>query len=192
LLFDLSDIKIWQKIVNFYINQDKNSEGVSLEEILSYSDIKFEACHNFVQWVFPLHEKSLHSKSSPQLSKEDVEILSNSLIAKNNILKALERFVQFLNETKDPLEICYNALPSKKHWTTEGNHNFLRITRIIRSLRLFGLHKEAKDFYDYVVKIFNYNNLNKNTIYYWDMALNDPVFDSMQKRFLKDREIKIQ
>lgn len=46
---------------------------------------------------------------------------------------ALGRMTKFYQETT--------------HWRVEKNHNHLRITRMIKSLRLVGLESEAQAFY---------------------------------------------
>lgn len=47
-------------IVDFYLG-GQDSKGRTLDDILAFSDQQFEAGHDFIQWIFPLHEKSLHS-----------------------------------------------------------------------------------------------------------------------------------
>ncbi len=42
----------------------------------------------------------------------------------------------------------------KKVWLTSGNHNFLRITRILKCLKLFGLHGQAVAFRDALTEIY--------------------------------------
>ena len=41
----------------------------------------------------------------------------------------------------------------KQVWLTPGNHNFLRITRILKCLNLFGLHEQADAFLDTLEEI---------------------------------------
>ena len=36
------------------------------------------------------------------------------------------------------------------HWITPGNHNYLRITRILKCLKLLGLDAEAAAFFEYL------------------------------------------
>ena len=50
-------------------------------------------------------------------------------------------------------------LDRRPEWLTPNNHNFLRISRILRSLHVFGLNKEADEFFGYLSKI--YENIPK-------------------------------
>ena len=165
------------KIVDFYLGGQDN-KGRSIDEILSWSDAKIEAVHDFIQWVFPLHEKSLHSINTPILSKEDIDILSNSDIAKANMSSCLDRFSDFLGlNDNDQKKINF--------WANEGNHNLLRITRIIRSLRLFGLEMEAYEFYNKVITIGKDNSLPIVTMQFWTNALVGDISGSLTEKFLE-------
>ena len=170
------------QIVDFYLG-GKDSKNRSIQEIISWSDSQIEAVHDFIQWIFPLHERSLHSVGTPFLTAEDIEFLSNSQEAKDNMLLCLERFKDFLGVDGD----------EKKHkrWARTGDHNLLRITRVIRSLRLFGLEDEAKDFHTKVSKIAKSFDVTKVTMQFWDKALKDTLSDSMTAKFLKMKEIRL-
>ncbi len=41
-----------------------------------------------------------------------------------------------------------------RHWISAGNHNHLRITRILKCLRLLGLDTEALEFFAYLAGIY--------------------------------------
>lgn len=165
------------KIVDFYLD-GTDDKGRSIADILNWSDSKIEAVHDFIQWVFPLHEKSLHSINTPVLSKEDIDILSNSDIARANMSACLDRFSDFLGlNNNDQKKINF--------WANEGNHNLLRITRIIRSLRLFGLEFEAVDFYNKVISIGKDNSLPMVTMQFWSNALVGEINGSLTEKFLE-------
>jgi len=176
-----------QQLMNFFTDNGIDSEGRTLDNILSYSDSKLEATHNCIQWMFPLHEKSFHSTSAQILNQESIEQLQKSSIAKNNMLKTFDRICKFFG--------VLNHEDTRKHplWCRTGNHNLLRITRIIRSLRLFGLEKEAKDFHDAITYIAQGegNRVSSTTFDYWDDALNEDLSHSMTKRFLEETEIEL-
>ena len=57
-------------------------------------------------------------------------------------------------------------------WLTESNHNFLRISRVIRCLVLVGLSEEAKLFFDCLSDLsVTENFIDKNTLYHWCLPL---------------------
>ena len=64
-------------------------------------------------------------------------------------------------------------------WLSPGNHNHLRITRILRCLSLLGLEAEAKAFFDCLSEIYEDEQsrplpaISTETILYWGRAVGD-------------------
>ena len=175
------------QLTDFFIDEGIDPQGRTLDDILSYSDNKLEATHNCIQWMFPLHEKSFHSTTAQVLDGENIKKLQKSSIAKNNMLKTLDRICKFFG--------ILDHENTRKHpmWCRTGNHNLLRITRIIRSLRLFGLEKEAKQFHNSITYVAEGegNRVSSETYDYWNDALNNNSTNSMTKRFLKAKRIDL-
>lgn len=97
-----------------------------------YTDTRLEVEHDYIQWLFPLPEPSRFHPGAPILTAADIQVFHNSKDLKRIMRRALNRMWKFYK---------YNT-----HWLTPKNHNFMRITRILRSCTLCGLEKEAKDF----------------------------------------------
>lgn len=157
----------------------------TLDEVLAETDAQFESCHDVIQWLFPLHEKSLHSLTSPVLSPEDVKFVQSSADAKQSMLKCLDRMCKILGIGK------HVDFVKQRSWCNTGNHNLLRVTRVIRSLRLFGLDDEAKKFHAEVMELGKGRLIPKVTLDFWNKALNDPIDASLTDKFLKMRMIKV-
>jgi hypothetical protein len=168
-------------ITSFYTGGQDN-KGRTLDSVLAFSDNQFEGVHDFIQWIFPLHEKSLHSVGTPVLTPEDIQFLSSDPTAIANAKRSIARFQEFLGVT-DPRKY--------RRWAHNGDHNLLRITRAIRSLRLFGLETEAKNFYEQVKEIGKQQMLSPTTLQFWDKAANDDLGESMTANFLKMKQIKV-
>jgi hypothetical protein len=175
-------------ILNFFIDNGTDYKGRTLDEILNMSDTKLEVIHNIIQWVFPLHEKSYHAVDSPVLSEEDIQKINSSIVAKSKMLCCINRFCSFFGIDLEDNEYDKDIV---KHWCHDGNHNLLRITRIIRSLRLFGEEDLAKKFYSICLKIANENNINSITLEFWRKAMFDNLLDSLTNKFLKIKEIRL-
>ena len=163
-----------EMILSFLAGEGADHLGRFYIDTLDWSDIQLEACHDQIQWIFPLHEDSKMARVYPVLSPEIVEKAKNDPVILNNLIDAKTRFERFYGIG------TYDDRMKQDRWCRDKNHNLLRITRIIRCLRLFGLEKEAKDFYDKVIVVANRCGINKNTYTYWNMALNDKVWDSLQ------------
>ena len=174
------------QIVDFYEGLGTDKKGRTLADMQKYTDHQMEAGHDFIQWMFPLHEKSYHAVDSPVLTNEDIAELQKSDIARKNMLISLNRFLDFLGITqpRDEKKLAW--------WCRDGNHNLLRITRVIRSLRLFRLDDYAKAFYATVVEIGKGSRgLGNTSFHFWRKAAEDNVTDSLTDDFLKMKRIKL-
>ena len=66
--------------------------------------------------------------------------------------------------------------PQTKVWLTSGNHNFLRITRILHCLNVMGLSQEATAFYNALQQIYTEDAaktrqvIGASTFGYWTEA----------------------
>ena len=64
-------------------------------------------------------------------------------------------------------------------WLSPGNHNHLRITRILRCLSLLGLEAEARAFFECLSEIYENEQsqprpaISTETILYWRRAVGD-------------------
>jgi hypothetical protein len=98
--------------------------------------------HGYIQWLFPLRDAGVNHMASP-LNQSEIKTLRSSQIAKARMLSALDMMLEFygmqwqdddmkqLSRTSS-YEPCYSNL-------LHNRHNFLRISRILQSLCLFGL-----------------------------------------------------
>ena len=115
-------------IIEFLKGIGPDDKGRKLDDILSMSDAQLEYSHDIIQWLFPLNEQSMHNQAAPVLTEADlVELKTNEV--RNGILKAYDRFTKFYNNPQ---------------WLTPHNHNYLRITRILKCFGLAGLDNEKR------------------------------------------------
>ena len=106
--------------------------GLRLDDILDGSNADLESRHDVIQWVFPLSEPSQAVPGSPVLSPRAISDIQASSRARANLLASAERMKRFYSETT--------------RWREGPDHNHLRITRIIRSLRLLAGDAAANGF----------------------------------------------
>ena len=106
--------------------------GRTHADVLALDDRELERRHDFVQWLFPLPEASAAGPGSPVLTKADVEAARGSAATQANLRAAAARMLAFYRATE--------------HWLAPFDHNHLRITRIVRSLRLLVGAPEADAF----------------------------------------------
>jgi len=83
------------------------------------------------------------------------------------------------SEEEDPLRVVPSAsFPEQsRNWLTLANHNHLRITRILRSLRLVGLEDEAAAFFRCLAGLHGKEaasaepRISEETFNYWRAAV---------------------
>ena len=161
-------------IIDFLNGTGTDYKGRKFLEILTWDDKQLEKCHDQIQWIFPLHEDSNYAISYPIVDKELIEKINGDENIKNNLRKAKDRFEMFFGIGD------YEDISTQKNWCINYNHNLLRITRIIRCLRLFVLEDEAKDFYDKVYYVGNKLNISSITLKYWKRALLEDIWESLR------------
>lgn len=162
------------KIIAFLKGETGDHLDRTLEDHLSISDYDLEKCHDRIQWMFPLHEISRHANTYPVITPEVINEAKQYDIIFDNLRKAKVRFEQFLGIGD------YEDVDKQRKWCRDRNHNLLRITRVIRCLRLFGLQDEAFDFYAKVYKVGQHFGIESSTQGYWGKAYRDDVWESLQ------------
>jgi|SRR5262249_31002938 len=138
------------RLLDFYGGQTSDSEGRWLRDLWAWDDDALESVHDFIQWLFPLPEPSQFNPDAPLLTADDIAAFHTDRSLSANLRRSFERILTFLGlaEGSDGAvgEGPNFAARAADVWT-EPNHNWLRITRILRSLTLLGLESEAHALY---------------------------------------------
>lgn len=134
-------------LVDFYSGDahSPDSEGRTLQDILAWPDDDLEAVHDFIQWLFPLPEPGQFNPDAPLLTPSDIAAFRSDPTLRANLRKSFGRIVAFLGLTMTGIEVTEGpnfAERAPDVWAAP-NHNWLRVTRILRSLTLLGLDTEA-------------------------------------------------
>ena len=121
------------KIRMFHDANAPLADGFRRKELLSISDHVFENKHGFIQWAFPTSQESRQVSSAPVLDLASAIWLAE----KPDVTEFLEamtvRFLEFL--------------ASNNHWKSSFDHNHLRISRAIQSIRILHSWELASWFY---------------------------------------------
>jgi hypothetical protein len=167
-------------IIDFLRGIGGDHLGREYEDHLSVDSQEMERCHDRIQWFFPLHEASKMARNFPIITPEIVKESEKYPEIKKNLLKALDIMRVFYAVGKSADMFVFPKLVHDL-WCKNGDHNLLRITRIIRSLRLFGLNKEANEFYDEVLQVAKERNISETTLDYWKIAKDGAIWEPIQK-----------
>jgi hypothetical protein len=164
-------------IISFYEGKIKNKSGLSIDQILNMDDEELEKNHTYIQWLFPLQEKSREVPSSPVISDFQVNEFKNNREVRNVFIDVIEMMMEFygLHISAFEIEKGNNWEERSKNWLTSKNHNFLRLTRIMKSLMLLGYTDCAKALYNCLCEIYEENKeiIGPITKQYWDEAVEE-------------------
>lgn len=145
-------------VLGFLSNQDRNASGWLLTDIWKFNDTQIENTHTFIQWVFPTNEASRAVPGSPLLDEEEIAEIQNSEPAKQNLSKSADWYFNFLRRNN--------------FWRKPHDHNHLRITRVIKSLRLLCGDDEADYFKEQFWQLLgtDISQIPSKTMDYWEDA----------------------
>lgn len=172
------------RLVRFYdpINPVTDSSGRTLSSILAWDDSDLELCHDYIQNLFPLPERSLFNPSAPIINQETFEAFRSRPELRARLKESFVRILKFygfkLSSTNTALEVklASNFGQASRNWVTRFNHNHLRITRIIRSLRVLGLEDEARAFFSTLQKVHAASNISSKSLMFWTRAAERPLY----------------
>lgn len=144
-----------EKLILFLQGTGPDSQGRLHADILNFTDEELEEVHDYIQWLFPLREKSMAVPDSPFLESEEIV----------QLLRADDRVGESMREALERMKRFYG---DNDYWLEQGNHNHLRITRILKSATLVGLKKEALDFYNCILqRVESAQPVTQETLVYW-------------------------
>ena len=115
------------------------ANGYRRDNLPLLSDEEFESNHGFIQWAFPTPRASQQVTKAPPLDLKSAVWLAENEDFIAFLEKMTVRFLEFLS--------------IKKHWRKHYDHNHLRISRAIESLRILHSWELADWFYSRVVDL---------------------------------------
>ena len=137
-----------------FLNGTTNPDGLTVGAVLAMTNDELEAKHDWVQWAFPTWQRSRYNPTAPIVLPSETH--GDLLVAKANLVYLAERYLDFLSATR--------------HWRHPNDHNHLRISRLIQSLRLFQLRSRAEDVYAFAIRATSYSDETRR---HWFDALNE-------------------
>jgi hypothetical protein len=161
------------EILNFY-RGGRDDEGRTLNEILAWPDAELEAVHDFIQWLFPLPEESGANPYAPVLDAATIDTFHQSEELQQQLRQSFQRMLRFygLEFEAGIVRHVANFGARSSNWLSPGNHNHLRLTRILRSIRVLGLVAESDALFHALSEIYraNPNRISQRTYQFWENA----------------------
>lgn len=156
---DLSNLRFYKNKIPF------KPDGVYIEEVLNKwkGDFeKLEHSHTYIQWLFPLREQGLNFYAK-ELTTYEIEEFKKTKEAIRRFLLAYKMMLEFfgikLTDKTGNVARAANWQERFQH-LNESQHNYLRITRILKSLGELGY----ESFKSPLVKFILHEALVENTI----------------------------
>lgn len=130
----------------------------SCEEFRKDSDNNLEYFHDYIQVVFPNIIKSVYGNRD--LYIEGKEHFWKALLSESSLKKNIQ----------ETMKKNYNRILN--FWDNKNlkscDHNLLRITRVLISLKLFGLQEEYESLREYLTERFGNDQSFSNSMKYWN------------------------
>lgn len=164
------------RIVDFYLGKVPDNRGRYLDTILNYSDLQLEEIHDFIQWLFPIETRSPVNPVAPIVDhKTLLEFLKNETL-KANLCRSCNRMLHFYGFSCRVSEAPNSSISlgkdfgeKAKSWLRPNNHNHLRLTRILKSLRLLGLESCSVHLFNFLewLSLQHHQSITRETVEYW-------------------------
>ena len=169
------------RLLDFYAGRGGDHRGRTLSAVHRFPVEMLEYEHDFIQWLFPLRTPSPVNPEAPTLSERDIAEFRSNETLKVRLQESFELMLDFyglvIEERDGNLAVQRADRFSLRagNWLTPGNHNFLRITRILKSLTILGRQDLARAFLDCLTTIFADHRelIGNRTWQFWSAALAD-------------------
>ncbi|EKU96239.1 opioid growth factor receptor family protein [Leptolyngbya sp. PCC 7375] len=176
-----SDQNFTAMIVPFYLGEKSDLEGRKIQQMWAWDFEELECAHDYIQWLFPIAEKSHFNPHAPVVDEDVIQAFRENPHLQKNLLQSFSVMLHFYGlaisrdeQGKVVVEKSENYPDRKQEWVNMLNHNYLRITRILKCLIAFGFIQEAHAFYECLQKIYREDSdqIGGETFQYWTGAVN--------------------
>ncbi|HYA59039.1 MAG TPA: opioid growth factor receptor-related protein [Burkholderiaceae bacterium] len=158
---------------SFLAGSGTDNRGRTLDQILRQDDDWLEDTHDFIQWLFPIDSPSGVNPDAPVVTAQAARRLCDTAAVPANLHRSLCRMAAFygLAVQESGIERAANYLARVPVWAMRPTHNDLRITRILRSLTLFGLLRDAHRFRNATLAAIREYRRDARVERYWEAAI---------------------
>jgi hypothetical protein len=163
-----------ESILSYFNGTGTDDRGRLLADVQKWSDDVLEGCHDQIQWMFPVPEPSKFNWNAPLLTPE---VIAQFTPAMRDVLRvSFWRMMKFYGfNMEDPYPRMSVPEDFNPHWLHPMDHNLLRLTRILRCLRLLGLESEMKALFEvltvlYTRELAGQDRITNVTYQWWEKA----------------------
>jgi hypothetical protein len=165
-------------LVTFYDGTGTDLAGRTIEQVWRFDRERLERVHDYIQRLFPTRRQSAYNTAAPVLDETTVAAFRSSPERQARLRRSLDLMLEFYGleraEGPDDVTIAPSADLAVRgpDWWGAGNHNHLRLTRIISSLRDLGLEREAAALRAGLERVRREHptGISERTLQYWAAA----------------------
>jgi hypothetical protein len=165
------------RLLAYYDGTGVDSRGRTIEQVLAFPFATMEASHDYIQWLFPLDAPSGVTPDAPLAGPDCQRFFAEDPTRAIRLRRAFERMLDFYGLLLVHAEAPQVVKGPHFHeraaiWLTPGNHNFLRLTRILKSLTLLGAGELAAALFWCLEAIYagDSSTIGETTFGYWRRA----------------------
>lgn len=144
-----------QPLLRFYRLEGPDARGRMLSDIWTWDAARLEGVHDYIQWLFPLAEPSAFNPDAPLVTAEVADAFRRDADLQARLRRSLAVMLDFYGLTLDDdgagrvtIARARDFAARSRGWLQAGDHNHLRLTRILTSLRLLGLAAHSRALFD--------------------------------------------
>ncbi len=160
---------------DYFLNDGIDDAGRTLRQVIGMSDDWLESKHDFIQWMFPLVEKSGANPGAPLIDVNLVTLFRINERPRNNMLLGFDRMLKFYGLQREGTAIAKakNWNERKEYWFTQPTHNDLRISRMLKSMTVLSLEEYARSFFDALMRLAAEPGcgFSEESVGYWKAAI---------------------
>jgi hypothetical protein len=162
-----------------------DDDGRTFGEILGWEDARLEMVHDYIQWIFPLPERSGANPWAPVLDRAAIAAIRGSAEMQGRLRAAFLRMLAFYGFAQEG-DAVIQGTPfesASRKWLHAGNHNHLRLTRMLRSLGVLGLERQAAALWEALRLLYERESaagrrtITAETFAFWERAATSPLGD---------------
>jgi Opioid growth factor receptor (OGFr) conserved region len=158
-------------IVSFYALKATDHRGRRLQDMWMWDDDTLEGVHDYIQWMFPTEQASAFNPDAPQVRPETRAAFAADAALRANLTRSLDRMLAFYGFERrgEAIEKSTAFDARSRKWLTPGNHNHLRMTRILDSLALLSLPQFAVSLFGALDDVYagKYDAISQTTYQFW-------------------------
>ena len=156
-------------LLRFFLDEEDVCIPYRHEEIVRFTDDEIERYHDFIQWIFPTSQPSRFNGEAPTIDEHFVSMFHGNQCALQNYCKSCRRYLHYMD---------FDCSGDGNIHTYHGDrpfyrlpyHNFLRITRVLQSLRETGHPQCSANLFAQMIDILHStpnHHIDDTTIAYW-------------------------